>query len=218
MPKIVHISDTHTYHRQVVLPEGDILIHSGDITKMGTLSEIEDFVEWMSEQKFSHKICISGNHDWCFTNALRKKSLKLFKNKDIVYLQDSSIIIDNIKFWGSPWTPEYFNWAWNLSRGKALAAKWAQIPDDVNVLITHGPPYGVLDLVENNLSNIGRDLHQGCQDLFNRVMDLKQLKAHCFGHLHYGYGKIKINNITFSNAASCNERYIPDNPPITFDL
>jgi Icc-related predicted phosphoesterase len=217
--KIVHISDTHTYHRQVTLPEGDVLIHSGDISKTGGITALEDFSEWMSEQNFKHKIVIAGNHDFMFMNAFKKKSLKNLKKAGCTYLEDSSIIIDGVKFYGSPYQPEYCNWAFNLPRGEILANKWAQIPDDVNVLITHGPPYGVLDLVEDNISNMGRDLHQGCQDLLDRLMNLKEIKAHCFGHLHLNGGQKQIvADVIFSNAAICTESYSPTNPPVVFEI
>ena len=217
--KIVAISDTHQYHRHVSLPEGDVLIHAGDLSKTGSLVAVEDFAEWMGSQPFKHKVVIAGNHDFAFMNNLKKKSEKALAKHGCTYLHDSSVEIEGLKFYGSPYQPEFFNWAFNLPRGKALADKWAQIPDDVNVLITHGPPYGILDLVEDTISNAGRDLHQGCQDLLNRLMELKELKAHIFGHLHLNGGQIKmISNVAFVNAAICTERYSPTNPPVIFEI
>lgn len=219
--KICHISDSHERHAQLVLPEADILIHSGDFSMTGAKAKVIDFIDWMARQPFKHKICIAGNHDLSLQehHKSRKEILKLFKSNNIIYLKDSSIIIDGIKYYGSPWQPVFYNWGFNLPRGKALADKWALIPDDVNVLITHGPPYGVLDLVVDDISNIGRDLHQGCQDLTNRLMNLTELKAHCFGHLHLNGGQQKIlGNVIFSNAAICTDSYSPTNLPQVFDI
>ncbi len=135
------------------------------------------------------------------------------------YLENSSLVIDGVKFYGSPYQPEFFNWAFNLPRGYALKQKWAQIPLDTNVLITHGPPYGMLDMVVDNKYNQGRDLHQGCEELIEKVIDLKDLKLHCFGHLHLNGGqKQTIDGKVFVNAAICDEAYNPVNKPIVVDI
>lgn len=221
MKKICHISDTHSKHRSIDASklECDIFIHSGDITYRGELEILSDFCDWMKDIPAIHKIVIFGNHELGYSiGPNRKKALQIIKNA-ATYLENSSVIIDGIKFYGSPATPFFCNWEWNYSRGKEIAKVWNQIPDDTNVLITHGPPHSILDLVENNSHNIGRDLHQGCQDLYNRIMNLKQLKAHCMGHLHWNGGQQQIiDNVIFSNAAICNESYQPINLPQFFEI
>lgn len=219
--RVCHISDTHNHHNKVNVPEADLLIHSGDFTTQGTKAQVMSFIDWFSKLPHKHKCCIAGNHDLSFEDhhSARKGLIKEFKNNNVYYLKDSSVVIEGLKIWGSPFTPFFFNWAFNLPRGKALADKWALIPDDTNILVTHGPPYGILDLVEDNLSNLGRDLHQGCLDLMYRVNQLKELKAHCFGHLHLqGGNQLNINNLIFSNAAICTESYSPTNQPQVFNI
>lgn len=129
-------------------------------------------------------------------------------------------MIDGVKFWGSPWQPEFCNWAFNLSRGIKLKEKWDLIPADTNVLITHGPPMGILDNVTKFNGHTGEleIQHVGCVDLYNRVMELKSLQLHVFGHLHDGYGKQKINKTIFVNASICTEEYKPTNAPIVVEL
>ena len=124
------------------MPEGDVLIHSGDMTRIGHSNEIKDFNRWMGEQDYAHKLCIAGNHDMLFEDH---PSVARSLITNCTYLQDSSVTIDGVKFYGAPWQPEFFSWAFNVPRGPEIAAKWYQIPDDTNVLITHGPPYGILD-------------------------------------------------------------------------
>lgn len=206
--KLIIISDTHEKHEQVVLPKGDVLIHCGDFTFQGVTQRVAAFANWMKKQDFAHKICIPGNHELSFGPAVahRKIVINLIKEAGITYLEDSSTEIDGVKFYGSPWTPFFFNWAFNLPRGEMLANKWKQIPDDVNVLITHGPPHGILDQTSDNGS-------QGCEELAKRVKTLPNLKLHCFGHLHQDGGKsIDINGVRFVNAAICTDAYTPTNP------
>jgi len=218
--KIVAVSDTHGTHRQVDLSniEADTLIVAGDITNTGELSLIEDVCDWASNLQFKNKVLICGNHEVGISaGPKRKKAIKLLKNH-FTYLENSFEMIDGYKFYGSPATPYFCGWEWNYNRGITIAEQWAKIPLDVDVLITHGPPYGVLDLVEDNIYNVGRDLHQGCADLTNKLMELTNLKAHVFGHLHHSHGLLKINNTIFANSAICNENYQPINPPHIFEI
>lgn len=218
--KIIAISDTHDkFHLMAPIPDGDVLIHAGDLTTSGGISSLAKAAEWLRKQPHKYKVMISGNHDWAFANANHDVAVQLFKDAGMIYLQDNETVIEGIKFYGAPWQPWYHDFAFNLPRGSVIAAKWKNIPDDTNVLITHGPPYGILDLVEDNIFNMGRDLHQGCEDLINRIKQLDKLKAHIFGHLHLSGGKIEvINNVIFGNAAICTERYVPSNPPLVFEV
>ena len=135
--RIVCISDTHTLHRQVTVPDGDVLIHAGDICNHGTRGEVKQFVSWLGELPHRHKIFIAGNHDWPFDKHGRHAHHWI---KHGTYLQDTAIMIEGLKFYGSPWQPEFCNWAFNLPRGKRLEFVWSSIPDDTDVLITHTPP------------------------------------------------------------------------------
>lgn len=222
--KIVIISDTHELHGFVKVPAGDVLIHCGDWTNRGEAGAFEKFLNWFSSKPHKHKVFIAGNHELTLEGNNRDAALDVIKeytdkNKDLHFLENSSVNIEGLNFYGSPTTPYYFGWAFNFERGESIAAEWKKIPDNVNVLITHGPSYGILDLVENTDSNIGRDLHQGCQDLTNRIAELKELKLHCCGHLHTDGGKkAEVNNVIYVNAAICTEKYKPINNPVIVEL
>ncbi|MEP1216906.1 MAG: metallophosphatase domain-containing protein [Marinobacter sp.] len=208
--RLVCISDTHSMHRQVQVPDGDILIHSGDCLGVGTLEELEDLDAWFSEQPHRHKILIAGNHDWCLQDEPAEAEALI---RNAIYLRDSGAEIEGLKFWGSPWTPVFFDWAFNLARGPAIAERWEQIPGDTDVLITHGPPAGILDEVIT-------DTHSqsvGCDDL-TRELERLRLKMHVFGHIHESHGHLNLNDCLFVNASTCDGSFKPLNPPIVVDL
>lgn len=211
MPKIVCLSDTHNRHEQIVVPDGDILIHAGDATIRGTLDEVVFFNEWFANLPHERKIFVAGNHDWLFETNNRYARTLL--DASIYYLQDSSVEIAGLKFYGSPWQPRFFDWAFNLMRGAELAEKWKLIPDDTDVLITHGPPNGILDEVQQRyfIENTG------CEELRKRVEIIKP-KLHIFGHIHCGYGRVEKFDVQFINASNCDENYQPTNQPIVIDL
>lgn len=211
MKRIVFISDTHMLHDNLVLPKGDIIVHAGDMTSRGSIPEVIDFLEWFSKLSYAYKIFIAGNHDFAFERRPDVMSDLLSRFSDIVYLQDSAVTVDGIKFYGSPWQPEFYNWAFNLPRGKRLAEKWAMIPDDTDVLITHGPPATILDYTERDRVNVG------CEELLKRVNEVKP-KIHVFGHIHEGYGYKEHYGTTFINASTCTLRYNPTNPPVVVDF
>lgn len=209
MPRIVCLSDTHNCHDQITVPDGDILIHAGDATIRGTHSEVEDFLSWFSRLPHRHKIFVAGNHDWLFETE--NEFARILSAKfNLNYLQDSSIEIGNLKVYGSPWQPRFYDWAFNLNRGAEIAEKWAVIPDETDILITHGPPCGILDQTP-------RGDNAGCEELYKRVIEINP-KMHIFGHIHLGYGKLKTAATIFVNASNCNENYEPTNPPIIVDL
>ncbi len=215
MPRIVCISDTHNCNERIVVPDGDILIHSGDATVTGTPPEIVKFNDWFSRLPHKHKIFVAGNHDWLFEreNGFARSLL----DASIVYLQDSSVEIDGLKIYGSPWQPRFFDWAFNLMRGPEIAEKWALIPDDIDILITHGPPHRILDSVPRSW---GID-YSGCEELRLRVDNIAshgKLKLHVFGHIHCGYGTDENNGVKFVNASSCDENYAPTQRPIVVDI
>ena len=212
MPKIVCLSDTHNAHDEIVVPDGDILLHAGDATNRGTLEEIHAFARWFERLPHKHKVLIAGNHDWFFEDA-PAETIKYVLPKTL-YLQDSFVEIDGLKIYGSPWQPRFYDWAFNLNRGAEIAQKWQLIPDDTDVLITHGPPFGVLDLAPRGSLP---DENTGCEELIKVVTRIKP-KLHVFGHIHHSYGAAEISGVQFANAANCNEKYEPVNAPLVFDL
>lgn len=209
--RLVAISDTHERHRYVSLPEGDVLIHAGDITKKGSLQAIEDFATWMKEAPHKHKIVIAGNHDFCFEDERSADAEKILNNEGIIYLCDSGVTIEGIYFWGSPWQPWFYDWAFNLPRGEEIAAKWSLIPDNTQVLITHGPAFEIADKTTEGL-------HVGCEELAARIAALNCLKAHIFGHIHESYGIQKIAGVVYANASVCNRQYQPLNQPLVIEI
>lgn len=204
--KIICISDTHTHHKKIQLPSGDVIIHAGDFSRKGTLSDIRKFAKWYGETPFKYKIVIAGNHDFGFENEDRGEAEKLLADNGIVYLNDSGIIIDGINFWGSPVQPTFHNWAFNRDRGNDIKMHWDLIPADTDVLITHGPPKDILDLCAHGE-------RVGCADLLDAVERVRP-KYHIFGHIHEAYGEYKTEFTTFVNPSIVDERYQLKNKPI----
>jgi predicted phosphohydrolase len=208
--RIVCISDTHLAHERakIKVPDGNILIHAGDGTYEGSVREITDFSRWLSHFHHKHKILIAGNHDWLFEKdpGLARAIL----SPSITYLQDSAIQIRDLKIYGSPWQPEFLNWAFNLPRGHRLREKWNRIPRDTDILVTHGPPAGILDQTPDGE-------HVGCKDLREVVERIKP-KLHIFGHVHHGYGLKDLGGTKFVNASVCDEAYEPNHMPLVVDL
>lgn len=205
--KIVAISDTHALHRHLSIPDGDILIHAGDITRKGDLSELADFNKWLGLLPHQYKLVIAGNHDLCFEN---KSDIARSTLSNCIYLQDEEINISGIKFYGSPWQPWFQNWAFNLPRGEAIREKWDLIPLDTDVLITHGPPYQISDRLTQGLC-------VGCEELLAAVKKI-QPQIHIFGHIHEGYGIVKSDETLFVNASSCNYAYKASNEPLIVEM
>ena len=208
MTELILISDTHCLHKDLHLPAGDILIHAGDFSSRGREHEIVDFLNWFSSQPHQYKILIAGNHDF-----LAERNPKAFRSlipKNVIYLEDSGTEIQGIKFWGSPITPWFYDWAFNRRRGAEIKSYWDLIPNDTEVLITHGPPFGFGDLT----------FHQdqvGCRDLLEAVKAIKP-KLHIFGHIHEAYEISKTDNIIFVNASNTNLQYQLVNPAIKISI
>ncbi len=203
--KLTLISDTHSKHKWIPtehLPGGDILIHAGDISSMGYEREVYDFLKWFdSIPGYTHKIFIAGNHDWLFErNRVLADSL-VGKFPDITYLQDSYVTVEGFKIYGTPWQPEFYNWAFNLPRnGEELAHVHSKIPDDTDILVTHGPAYGYVDKV------LGESIPLGCELLAERVKQVKPILM-VSGHIHSGNGVAYDGVTTYLNASILNERY-----------
>jgi len=207
--KVVIISDTHNYHNKIILPVGDIIVHCGDMTGMGREAEVVSFLDWFENIKYTHKIFIAGNHDFAFEHNPSWLHDEL-DHRNFNYLLDESIILEGIKFYGSPYQPWFHNWAFNLDRGEKCAAKWAEIPQDTDFLITHGPPEGILDKTLEGE-------YVGCYDLLQRVK-VVQPKVHAFGHIHEGYGIKQVEETLFVNASICTRNYKPTNKPIIIEI
>jgi Icc-related predicted phosphoesterase len=207
--KFVGIADTHSRHRAVILPQGDVLIHGGDISYRGERMEVEDFLSWFAKQDFEYKIFIAGNHDFLF-EKIKEKELEKMIPPEIIYLNDSGVKINGLNVWGSPITPKFFNWAFNRTRGEAIKKHWKLIPSHTDLLITHGPPYGILDQVVN-------ESHVGCVDLLQTVKNVKP-KIHFYGHIHESYGIRNSEQTKFINACQMNELYELVNKPVVFEL
>lgn len=191
--KILHISDTHGYHRRLrELLEADVVVHSGDFCMAGTEDEALDFINWFCDLPYAHKIFIAGNHDNCLYGA---KIEGLDNNTH--YLSNSKIEIEGIKFYGVPMFME------DCINGHE-ALNYSKIPIDTDILITHAPPYGILDLDEG--------INYGSEKLLEKLTTLN-LKAHLFGHIHSSHGAVMINGITFSNGSIMHPDYIKHHYP-----
>lgn len=227
LTRFVLISDTHNH--QPELPFGDVLVHAGDLTMMGTRKEIESAMEYLAAQacRFRHVIFIGGNHDWFLYYLGTKYSPNAVRNfvrpygSNILYLENEMVNVPAndgkpIIIYGSPVQPEFCNWAWNKSRGDEIRQTWDRIPAyhpalSIDILLTHGPAHNILDW-------IGKD-RVGCEDL-REALDRVQPKLHVFGHIHCAYGKGRIfsrNGLGGSrttecyNAALCGEADIENN-------
>ena len=210
--KFCFISDTHTLHDGITVDlEGvDFLIHTGDFTNVGKEHDVHMFNKWIGSLGLDkeHVVVVAGNHDWYFQRHTREQIDRICTN--FTYLQEDRYECDGVKFYGAPHQPEFYGWAFNVPRGEKLKAIWDKIPEDTDVLLTHGPPMGILDA-----NSTGE--HGGCEDLLNRVNELK-LKVHCFGHIHSGYNTKKIKETIFINSSSLNDDYDLVNKPIIIDL
>lgn len=202
---MVTLSDTHGLHWNLgTLPVGDVLVHAGDMCNSGSLDDLADFADWLDTLNYKHKIVVAGNHDRCLQDS-PERAQELLEDR-CIYLQDSSVEIDGVKFYGSPWQPEFCSWAFNLPRGGSeLADKWASIPMDTDILITHCPPKGIRDRARD-----GTDC--GCEHLKARVETIVP-KYHIFGHIHEAAGLWDSECGTmFVNTAICTSTYRPTNP------
>ena len=215
MTKILCISDTHSKHNLIPLEwlePADIIIHAGDISNVGGLTEIEHFCEWFSSlSQYKHKIFIAGNHDFGFETKPIEATQIVRKYPNITYLEDSMVEVEGLKIYGSPWQPEFCDWAFNLPRnGEQLEEKWNAIDVDIDILITHGPAWGMLDIVPGNL-------RVGCEILTEKIKNSK-VRTHICGHIHHSYGEMMRDWVHYINAATLNERYEVQNPPIIFEI
>lgn len=241
MLRLVLISDTHGGHSKIKIPDGDILIHAGDFTYFGkTLNQLKesDFSSWLAGLPHPYKIVIAGNHEEVLDsgkNHLTATQAKAFLfsrpgwnsaptgddplSPGCFYLENQALTVMGIKIYGAPQQPAFSDMAFNLYDAHELREVWKAIPDDVQLLVTHGPPFGVLDDVNQSRFN---PLYQGCQELAARVRQLQNVKLHVFGHIHEGYGVSDTERLSpgvvFANASVAGTMHETANPPIIIDV
>jgi calcineurin-like phosphoesterase family protein len=202
--RIVCVSDTHL--RGLSVPDGDVLLHAGDLTMGGQPREVAEAADFLRALPHRHKVVIAGNHDFLFQDepAAARRLMD-----GLVYLEDSEATVAGLRIWGSPWQPWFYDWAFNLRRGAPIRAKWDLVPAGIDVLLTHGPPAGHGD-------RTARGEAVGCADLRAAVRRVRP-RWHVFGHIHEGHGTTEEDGTTFVNASVCDVRYRPVNPPIVLE-
>ncbi|CAE6941889.1 Mpped1 [Symbiodinium sp. CCMP2592] len=224
--RFVCLSDTHGQHRELSsrLPPGDVLLHAGDFSTDGSLEEVLDFAAWIRSLPYAHKLLIAGNHDLPMDKAYRGGKAKqkashvraaflaaLAEGDGVTYLEDSEVEIGGIRIYGTPWQPEFMDWAFNLPRHE-IGNKWKAVPTGVDVLLVHGPPLGRGDALLPSLRR------RGCADLLTEVQDRIRPQFCVFGHIHEGAGVTCDGTTHFVNASSMNEHYQCIHAPLVFDI
>lgn len=213
MKKIKHISDTHGYHELLTIEDDiDIIIHSGDFTNSKDFysnePEAYNFLHWYSKLKPKTKILVAGNHD-AYPAIYNRAFRELCLDFGIIYLENESINIDGLKIWGSPITPTFNDWYFMRNRGK-MDVLYSSIPEDTDIVITHGPPKGILDLSYNHNHQLE---FCGCKSLRNHLLNRVKPKLSLFGHIHnnndvlnQGFMKINGCDTIFSNGSVVRDR------------
>ena len=211
--RIVCISDTHGDHLQVELPDGDVLVHAGDITAHGEEADLLRFLDWFASRPFARHIFIAGNHDR-FLEQQPARTHALSADAGVTYLDDSGCTVEGLKFWGSPITPRFYDWSFMRDPGEDIEKLWDMIPLDTQVLITHGPPWGVLDKIQR--SAVFHE-HTGCHSLVNRIREVRPA-YHMFGHIHEEYGQLVSDGVHYLNISTMNKEYRISNAPVVIDI
>jgi Icc-related predicted phosphoesterase len=203
---IVVVSDTHDLHREIDVPPGDLLIHAGDFT-MNSMSaaKLIDFNDWLGELPHAFRVVIPGNHDFVLEDPSRRS---LITNATL--LINEGVEIMGLKIWGSPATP-LFGEAFGVASDTDRVRLYSRIPTGTDVLISHGPPFGILDQPS------GSKHHEGCHQLLDAVRRVRPM-LHIFGHVHGGYGTFSTRDTLFVNAALPGTGYDLSNPPHRFSL
>jgi len=235
--RIVTLSDTHTLGKKIDVPDGDLLIHAGDLTLKGTESEGKAALRWLESLPHKYKLLTPGNHDFVFDPSAPRqfRNWRLYRHytiqgllekfPSVTLLSDSAVEIEGYKIYGSPWVPYLWQpdgipWAFNFADGEKgrhqAQNTWAKIPDDTEILVTHTPPEGILDFTDE-------DRPGGDPFLRRRIDQLTNLRLHVFGHLHEGYGRADYetgegSQLTFVNAAILDGKYEPTHSPIVVDI
>lgn len=204
--RIVLISDTHELHRELAVPPGDLLIHAGDFTFFSKRPWVyRDFDLWLVKLPHRHKIVIPGNHEFLLEDPRQRSAIT-----NAILLVDSGVEVEGLKIWGSPVTPLYGG-AFGKSRAEDRKKHWARIPKDVDILITHGPPFAILDHGPRS------ERREGCPELLEAVLQARP-RLHVFGHIHAGYGTLRTPDTIFVNASLLGDSGSLDREPIVVDL
>ena len=220
--KVTFLSDTHKRHRELELPGGNILVYAGDCMGAGFYkNELTSFIDWFAEQNYTHKVCIAGNHDrWC--EGRDSETKEMFGEKGIIYLKDELVEIEGLKIYGTPYQPYFCNWAFNIKKFETLKDIFKMIPEGLDILITHCPPFGILDK-----SHLPRLYYGYTGEESLGSVELKEVleeliikpKICVFGHIHGDGGKIvEKDGVKYINASVCNEDYEPLNEIITMEI
>ena len=205
--RLVMLSDTHGFHREVDVPGGDILIHAGDFTLFSkSLKAIEDFNDWLGELPHKYRLVVPGNHEFFLEADSERRSLV----SEATVLINEGIDIGGLRMWGSPVTPLYGG-AFGLVSPEDRKRLYARIPEDTDILITHGPPYGILDVAP------GSSIHSGCKELLDAVLRIRP-RLHVFGHIHGAGGILTTEHTTFVNAALPGVDAEIERAPIMLDI
>lgn len=219
MIKIVAISDTHNRHNRLVMPDGDIIVHCGDATNRGHYSEVKSFMEWFGALPYYKKIFVPGNHDFLFQDS-EEVAREICGDNGVICLINEGYEAMGVKFWGMPDTPWFHNWAFNRARSEAEVEYYKVplmrdvtdlIPNDTNVLLSHGPAYGILD----ELTNVCGDFNGqfvGCDDTLAAIRRVKP-DLHFCGHIHPSYGEKHLDGVSHYNVAICSDMLSPENEP-----
>lgn len=217
------VSDIHGFFP--VLEGGDLLLIGGDLTARHSRKEFLLFSQWIRAQDYKNKVVIPGNHDtWLesWENVGKLDIVNWAESGDFHYLIDSGVEIDGFKVWGSPWTKRFDGMnplcmAFTCETDEELAEKWALIPEDTNILVTHCPEYNKLDCSQSPLL-LDMATRCGSVSLGKRTACLKQLKLHVVGHIHEGYGRLELSEYHYVNASHVTRNYKPINKPIKIEL
>ena len=209
--RICCVSDTHEMQDRIKIPPSDLLLHAGDITFRGDPNRVREFDDWcsrlISDGIVGKVVCIAGNHDFVFQE---KPELGRACLKSIRYLEDSELRIDGFRIYGTPWQPWFYDWAFNLKGEHLLKEKFDLIPEGIDILICHSPPFGILSKNEHGQECGSYSLLEAIERARPRLV--------VFGHIHEGYGKVERNGILYVNASICTVKYEPLNQPILVEL
>jgi len=208
--KVWHISDTHCNQDQLVIPSGiDMVIHSGDASNYRDTcrneSELRSFIDWFAALPIPTKIFVPGNHDTSLEKGLVTRDL--IEGLGIRLLINEETSVDGLRIWGSPFTPRYGDWSYMKDRG-TINRIWDNIPEGLDILVTHGPPYGVLDATYDHHNKVAL---VGCSALRKRVTKVTP-RFMLFGHVHStddirNSGTRTVGGIptVFSNGSCCDD-------------
>lgn len=208
------VSDTHDHPYDLPYPV-KIIFHAGDLTIDGAWGQLLKAVDELLRQPADHRVIVAGNHDWCVQQR-NEEARKLFKEAGIIYLEDEEVTVEGLRIYGSPYTLEYGAYAFQLPRARGFAAerKWAQIPEGIDILLTHSPPWGRFDVP------FGSNNRVGCADLMVALQRIKP-RVHIFGHVHSPGDVVGADGIRYINAAQTSTwagRYHKTHEPVTFEL